>query len=37
METAALILSMPDRAREILAELAGWGIDRFSVKRDNLE
>lgn len=37
METAALILSTPDRAREILAELAGWGIDRFSVKWDNLE
>lgn len=34
---APLILSMPDRARGILAELAGWGIDRFSVKWDNPE
>ena len=34
---APLILSMPERAREILAELAGWGIDRFSVKWDNPE
>ena len=33
---APLILSMPERAREILGSLSGWGINRVSVKWENL-
>ena len=33
---APLILVMPDRAREILSSLSEWGINRVSVKWDNL-
>ena len=33
---APLILVMPDRAREILGSLSEWGINRVSVKWDNL-
>ena len=33
---APLILAMPERAREILDSLSEWGINRVSVKWDNL-
>ena len=33
---APLILAMPERAREILGSLSDWGINRVSVKWDNL-
>ena len=33
---APLILAMPDRAKEILGSLSEWGINRVSVKWDNL-
>ena len=33
---APLILAMPDRARDTLSALSEWGINRVSVKWDNL-
>lgn len=33
---APLILAMPERAKEILSSLSEWGINRVSVKWDNL-